>query len=738
MLLPADVAGTASVLRPERWHLSPAIGLALSGSGSHLLSRLYELEPIALSDGIKLTDGTVWHGTPSCRLARALFYRVQPDEPLRPTANRSLPTAHLSSSLAAHVLGLAEANLGSDRATHEALRAAVCSETGLTLTAVARETGVSIARFERLVEAVREADAEPCGGGPAAALPRRGTAMVLRHMWQRASPRGKSALWPYLRVLHCHYGPALTDEALALPGWAEALSREDAPAPADFLSRRLDASHLQSTAALRAVLSVLPSQRTGAGGRATSAADVAAAFEASAAALALSGGGCAPLQELRVSPGHGAPAVADCAELALRELFNALLWSREEQTFMPDRLPASADARLREFYSVAGGAFAPDAAARWMTMVSQLPGVGYLERHPIGPPAAPSSVLLDYEMRPDGASILAATGALLGAPTSTVGALEALWRRCEPSRPLELRREVGSHDRLFVHEGGTLTLELVLSSGRNHAYAIHHAARPAWLRPAAEAALKAWGDETETASNGAQATTGEGCGPAAGRLVAALRPALLQPLLSLTGDELHALAPLSAESARRRDRLLLLCTDPTQPSAVAASVCRLLAPAPRDNKGAQPGPATADVATVARVLRQPLARGGSALSDEQVLRLCDALRPLVAPELGEAGVWPTLRMGGQTQATVAAALQTGGGGAPSGAEKGVGAAVCASVLQRRAARAELRNSLSAIPSLAACLAPSLPRSHTWNALASAFRVSPVTALRLAARGLLRR
>lgn len=46
---------------------------------------------------------------------------------------------------------------------HKALRAATCSETGLSLPALARETGVSIARFERLVEAVAAADGERTG-----------------------------------------------------------------------------------------------------------------------------------------------------------------------------------------------------------------------------------------------------------------------------------------------------------------------------------------------------------------------------------------------------------------------------------------------------------------------------------------------------------------------------------------------------------------------------------------------
>jgi hypothetical protein len=520
MLLPSDVAGTVSIVRPDRWHLSPAVGLALSGCGSHLLSRLYELEPHALSDGSRLTDGTVWRGTPACRLVRSLFYRVEPDEPLRPTTNRSLPAAHLSPSLAAHVLGLAEAG-GSDAATHAALRAAVCSETGLGLPALARETGVSIARFQRLAEAVREADQDgygdgngsgdgdgcregdgcrnkqdyrdegtcgeadarlgkvcearlggiggisgesvgwevsgaspprasaailgrlgdeklsgggaslsrasgarsgrlgPCshcaavagGGGPASALPRRGTSAVLRHLWLRASPSGKQALWPYFRTLHCDYGGLLTPAAVARPGWAEALADRRLPPPPSFVSARLGVTEIGPTAALRAVLRVLDTGGgqlrvldTGGGQRSrpqpaspssspasfsptssaldssspspcSSALSFASSFEVATAAIALTGRSPPPLQEQRVSPGHGARPVADCAELTLRELFNCLLWSKDGQAFAPARLPPTAHPGLVEFYSAGGKALTPSAAQEWMRLVSDLPGV---------------------------------------------------------------------------------------------------------------------------------------------------------------------------------------------------------------------------------------------------------------------------------------------------------------------------------------------------------------------------
>jgi hypothetical protein len=102
MLLPSHARGTMSVLRPEARHLSPAVGLALSSGGSHLLSRLFELEP-TLADGalIETAAGVArWKGTPVCRLIRQLFHRQHPAETLKITANRSLPAAHLSPSLA--------------------------------------------------------------------------------------------------------------------------------------------------------------------------------------------------------------------------------------------------------------------------------------------------------------------------------------------------------------------------------------------------------------------------------------------------------------------------------------------------------------------------------------------------------------------------------------------------------------------------------------------------------------
>ena len=207
MLLPISVRGTMSRLDPEFYRLSPAIGLALSAGGAHLLAQIYALQPrTPVANGARgqSFDGaaTVWRGSAVGNLARELYHRNHVDEPLRPTTNRSLAAAHLSPSLTAAVAGLAWSRPGAS-AVHASLRATMCSETGLSVSALARQTGVTIARFERLVEMVALADDE---GEP---LPQPGTALLLRHLWLRATTQRD--IWTYLHALHGTHGVMLAD-----------------------------------------------------------------------------------------------------------------------------------------------------------------------------------------------------------------------------------------------------------------------------------------------------------------------------------------------------------------------------------------------------------------------------------------------------------------------------------------------------------------------------------------------
>jgi len=131
--------GTATTLSPAHLRLSPVHGLALLGTPA--------LGVLHASDG------------PAAELARALFHRNAgqtdgaPAAPLLPTRNRSLPAAHLTPALQGTCLGLA-------------LRQAAPATVRASLVAagvapLARQTKVSLARFERLVSLLGAASSAP-------------------------------------------------------------------------------------------------------------------------------------------------------------------------------------------------------------------------------------------------------------------------------------------------------------------------------------------------------------------------------------------------------------------------------------------------------------------------------------------------------------------------------------------------------------------------------------------------
>ena len=586
-LLPTAARGTMSCLRPHAHHLSPAVGLALSAGGAHLLSNLYDLEPkVPIAAGARgwSTEGDgvmeqTWSGTAVGALVRSLYHRNHPHEPLRPTANRSLPAAHLSASLCAAVVGLASEQPGSS-AVHAALREVECSETGLRLPSLCRETGVSIARFERLVELVAAADAE------LAPLPlHTGTALVLRLLWLRASSRNE--LWLYLRALHTRLDVLLPQ------------AEEEEEVEAAFLSAApFGADELAEAAvrdAVRTLLSAEQPQQPQPPRQAAAAATAAAtAFETVAAALALGGSRAAPLNQGRYGF-RGQAAVADCAEVCARELLNALLWDPAAQAFDAARLPRHAAAPLRAFYAAGGGAYleprlapteapntggrgADDArwhagppqygasAAAWFEMASGLPGVPYLSG------ATPQT---RYEVAPSLDAVVSCLGALLGEATvRTPAQLERLWREIEPERGVRLRVNPAGA-RLYLlepqqqqqqqpQEEEECTLELVMKPSLNHAFAIHHWRPPAWHRPLAALAVAHAPSLVQQRRTGDVDTLPR----------TALLPALMQPLLASANDaDDGAAAP---PPPRWLLRLQFLSTDATDDAAVARSLLRLL------------------------------------------------------------------------------------------------------------------------------------------------------------------
>ena len=445
-----------SVLRSEAAHLSPCIGLAL---GSTLLRRLYDLEPaVQLAEGARVHNGvdgstSLYRASAVGALLRDSFHRNHPDEPLRPTTNRSLPCAHLSPSLIAHVLGLAWRRPGGE-AIGKALRAATCSETGFDVPKLARTTGVTIARFERLVAQVVAADDEPD-----APLPHTGSAILLRHLWLRSSSR--EDLWTYLATLEAHYGPALSADAhdLSRSAW-----RAQPP---------YGAAELAAPSVLSAAVDVFSRDVDEA------LSDRRASFERLAAALALGGSRASPLLQGRYGY-REQPPVADCAEMVARELLNALLWDSATQSFDTSRLPPSSLPELRAFYapggpadrdgaavagSGSGGAGGHDsevtgeasgeaawhagppaystAAAAWFEIVSNRKPIAYLA----GLPGQ------RYEMTPTVENVATCIGVLMGVPgrVRTPEDLGAFWRECHPERGVALRTSA-LRDRMYLLE----------------------------------------------------------------------------------------------------------------------------------------------------------------------------------------------------------------------------------------------------------------------------------------------
>ena len=132
----SSVKGCATIIVPHAQSLSPVHGALCWGSPA--LAALWEIGKDARSP-------------PVARLARALFHRHDPLEPLRLTANKSLPGCHLRGRPAwqGHLLGLA-CRSASSEATRDAFAK-------LGVPALARETKVSIARFEALVRLLGEA-----------------------------------------------------------------------------------------------------------------------------------------------------------------------------------------------------------------------------------------------------------------------------------------------------------------------------------------------------------------------------------------------------------------------------------------------------------------------------------------------------------------------------------------------------------------------------------------------------
>ena len=395
-----SVKGCATILAPSALALSPVQGALCWGSPA--LSAVWEVGGDAASP-------------PVARLARALFHRHDPQEPLRLTANKSLPGCHLQGRPAwqGHLLGLACRGASTIEVRDQ------CSRLGVA--DVARETKVSLRRFASLVRLLGDAlQPATCSLQPPSAtsaanagLPPGlcGSAVWLAYLW--ASATRKECLLEFLVALQEHV-PVL-DDTRSRPhspswrrAWAEEAFATDAlPTPGAVADMAESAESAESAEAAEAA-------------EAADEAGGAARLERLACAL-VSRGDERPEAEQERHGYRGQPAVADCVEACLRDVLGLALWRPLAARFDPAVLPRGADLAAAAFFAGADSTCSR-AGALWFDLCSAREGLGYLK----------GGGEYEYELAPTVDNFAAALGSLLGQrpPPPQPGMVAPLWPGC--------------------------------------------------------------------------------------------------------------------------------------------------------------------------------------------------------------------------------------------------------------------------------------------------------------------
>lgn len=476
---------TATLLGADCLNLSPVHGLLLSGSPAL---------------------GSIWaageaDGPAVGRLARALFNRHDSEEPLRPSRNKSQPAVHLTPALQGACLGLAL------RGAEAEVRSALMD---LGVAALAKETKVSIVRFERFVRLLGEAIRSPVpllprgGGGRVAVSDAEadpvticGITVMLAHVW--TSARTKLCLLAFLSSLQQHaphlelFHPSAAPEC---ERWRAEFVADDFGDEVHFMLGGGSRSIPPEPAELEALC---------AGG---APAVPPAALERLAYTLAAREG-CAPEVAQEVHGYQGQPPIADCVEACVREAIGLALWDGAARAYDCSRLPASADPALVAFFDVAGqgksgdgrdadadadgptlGACArADAGRVWFDLLSARGG-GSVGGGPVG-----GGPVLDYmlsrecsrrayELFPSVSNFAAAVASLLRAdvqPPAEGAPPAPVW---PGSRTVWQLEGCSRHPVLRLRSGDGPGEELkVVFNGQRHCYSLRdaRATEPAWI-----------------------------------------------------------------------------------------------------------------------------------------------------------------------------------------------------------------------------------------------------------------
>ena len=327
-----------SIISPDHLHLSPIHGLLLYGSP-------------ALSSLWAAGEAT---GPPAARLARALFNRHEPEEPLVPARNKSLPAIYLTPELLGHCLGL-----GLRKASDAEVRSALYD---LGVDAIARESKCSIARFERLVHlmGVASHSTEPMAYADGS-VNICGTSVCLAFLWARA--RSKRCILAFLTALQPH----MADSSLLAP--------EVAPECEEWQASFQEPFGEEVTYMLGGgSRSVAPSEEDMAalceGGAVPHAALERLAFQLVARS------GQSPEIPQQVYGYKGQPPIADCVEACAREAMGLALW--DGKAYDTSRLPETADPKLLGYFESGGACDGMEAGQIWFDLVSAREGLSYM------------------------------------------------------------------------------------------------------------------------------------------------------------------------------------------------------------------------------------------------------------------------------------------------------------------------------------------------------------------------
>ena len=386
----AQVKGTATCLRgsPEALSVSPAIGLVMAQSNT-FVGNLLRCQLPGKENPMRN----------SCQLARELFFQRDRAEPPAVTRSRSRAAFYLTPVRLGHMVGMAldkkQSSLSSDN--HDSCRssskgvwsrkdiAQVLRATGVEArsTPAGRRadvdglhTNVSLSRFLRLFELVIH---EPTlyGGRSNVDSPMASTTipLVLRFLWE--SSNSKQDLLDFLGVVDS-YVPILQTSPISK--W----SSQDIET---FLSARLAPLELQNVDQIEeACIRLLEAPRSGAHTNSGADMELVAASLSSAHAFK-------PSIKMSKHSFQGAPPKPDCVEVVIREIFDLLLFDKDEFRFNPGaRLPPTALPAVREYYATYGSinpqksefegnvdldAIEADRSQRWFEICCGLKGVEY-------------------------------------------------------------------------------------------------------------------------------------------------------------------------------------------------------------------------------------------------------------------------------------------------------------------------------------------------------------------------